>query len=110
MIFLEKIIVGNVLLLITTPVSNPSKHYRHFRKAVACIGLKLELCRPAVSGRGHFEDFRPGFGFWHICHVDRHGHFTLKRLRLSSVNETHTKPYTGPTIIFKSTWDTSNFS
>ena len=71
------------MLLITTPVSNPSKHYRHFRKAVA-------------SGQGHFQDFRPGFRFWHICHVDRHGHFTLKQLRLSLVNKTHTKPCTGP--------------
>ena len=52
----------------------------------------------AVSGRGHVEDFRPGFGKWHICHVDRHGHFTLKQLRLSLVNETHTKPYTGPRL------------
>ena len=41
---MKNIIVGNVLLLITTPVSHPSEHYRHFRKAVACIGLKLELC------------------------------------------------------------------
>ena len=49
-----------------------------------------------VSGLGHFEDFCSGFGLWHICHVDRHGHFTLKQLRLSLVNETHTKPSTGP--------------
>ena len=39
-----------------------------------------------------------GFGIWHICHVDRHGHFTLKQLRLSLVNETHTKPYTVPRL------------
>ena len=83
------------MLPINTPISSPSKHNRHFRKAVACIGLKLELCR---HWAGYFEDFRPGFGFWHICHVDRQGDFTLKQLRLSLVNETHTKPYTGPTL------------
>ena len=33
-----------------------------------------------------------------VCYVDRHGHFTLKQLRLSLVNETHTKPYTGPRL------------
>ena len=84
------------MLIITTPISNPSKHYRHYRKDIACIGLKLELfrhcCFRAVS---FYKDFRPGFEFWHICHVDRHGHFTLKQLRLSLVNETDTKPYTG---------------
>ena len=55
----------------------------------------------AVSGGGYFEDFRPGFGFLHICHVDRHGHFTLKQLRLSLANDTHTKPYrpTGPRLL-----------
>ena len=39
-----------------------------------------------------------GFGCWHICHVDRHCHFTLKQLRLSLVSETHTKPYPGPRL------------
>ena len=52
----------------------------------------------AVSGRGHFEDFRPGFGKWHICHVDRHGQFTLKQLRLSLVNKMPTNSYTGPRL------------
>ena len=51
-----------------------------------------------MSGLGHFQDFRPGFRFWHICHVDRHGHFTLKQLRLPVVNETHTNSYTGPRL------------
>ena len=36
-----------------------------------------------------------GFG----TYVDRHGHFTLKQLRLPVVNETHTKSYTGPRLI-----------
>ena len=33
---------------------------------------------------------------WHICHVDRHGHFTLKQLRLPVLNETHTNSYAAP--------------
>jgi hypothetical protein len=36
-----------------------------------------------------------------MCHVDRHGHFTLKQLRLPVVNETHTKSYTGPRLYDK---------
>ena len=81
----------------TTPKSNPSKHYKHFSKAIAFHFRKLELCRH-VSGRGHFQDFRPGFRFWHICHVDRHGHFTLKQSRLLVLNETRTNSYTGPRL------------
>ena len=27
-----------------------------------------------------------------------HGHFTLEQLRISLVNKTHTKPYTGPRL------------
>ena len=82
----------------TTPKSNPSKHYKHFRKTIAFCFLKLELCRHCRFRVGHFQDFRPGFRFWHICHVDRHGHFTLKQLRLPVVNETHTNSYTGPRL------------
>ncbi len=44
----------------------------------------------AVSGRGHFGRFRPGYGFWHSRHVVRHAHFTPKLLRLSVLNEVHT--------------------
>ena len=51
-----------------------------------------------VSGRGHFQDFRPRFRFLHICHVDRHGHFTLKQLRLLVLNEMHANSYTGPRL------------
>ena len=40
-----------------------------------------------------FQDIRPGFRYWHICHVDRHGHFTLKQLRLPFLNEMHTNSY-----------------
>ena len=79
----------------TTPKSNPSKHHKHFRKAVAFCFRKLELCRHCRFRAGHFQDFCPGFRFWHICHVDRHGHFTLKQLRLPVLNETHTNIYTG---------------
>ena len=35
----------------------------------------VEHADTAVLGRGHFEDFRRGFKFWHICHVDCHGQF-----------------------------------
>ena len=52
-----------------------------------------------VSGRGHFQDFRPDSGFGTYANVDRHGHFTLKQLRLPVVNEMHTKSYTGPRLI-----------
>ena len=34
----------------------------------------------------------------HVCHVDRHGQFTLKQLRLSLVNEMPTNSYTGPRL------------
>ena len=85
-------------LPITTPKSNPSKHYKHFRKAVAFAFRKLELCRHCRFRAGSFSGLRPGFRFWHICHVDHHGHFTLKQLRLPVVNETHTNSYTGPRL------------
>ena len=86
-------------LVTTTPISNPSQHIKHFRKAVAFIFWKLELCGHCRFRAGSFEDFRPGFRFWHICHVDRHGQFTLKQLRLSVVSEMHTNIYTGPRLI-----------
>jgi hypothetical protein len=66
----------------TTPKSNPSKHYKHFRRAIAFPFRKLEVCRHCRFRAGSFQDFRPGFRFWHICVVDRHGRFTLKQLRL----------------------------
>ena len=58
------------------------------RLSLLLIGSQSYVCT-AVSGQGHFQDFRPGFRFWHICHVDHHGHFTLKQLRLPVPNETH---------------------
>ncbi len=48
-----------------------------------------------------FQAFRPGVSIWHICHVVRHGHFTLKQLRLSVLNEMHTSSYTGPRLLLK---------
>ena len=46
------------------PYKQPSKHYRHFRKAVGCIDT-------TVSGWGYFEHFRPGFGFWKFYFCQR---------------------------------------
>ncbi|CAB4035138.1 Hypothetical predicted protein, partial [Paramuricea clavata] len=63
-------------LPMTTSKTNPSEHYKHFRKAIAFLFRK----------------------FWHICHVDCHGHFTLKQLRLPVLNETHTNSCTGPRL------------
>ena len=82
----------------TTPKSNPSKHYKHFRKAVAFRFRMLELCRHCRFRAGSFSELSPRIQFWHICHVDRHGHFTLKQLRLPVLNETHTNIYTGPRL------------
>ena len=52
-----------------------------------------------ILGCGHFLAFRPGFTLWHTCHVVRHGHFTLKQLRLPVLNEMYTNSYTGPRLI-----------
>ena len=89
-------------LLTATPISNPSEHFKHFRKADAFVFWKLELCGHCrlrtVTFQGHFEDFRPGFRFWYTCHVDHRGQFTLKQLRLSLLSEMHTNIYTGPRL------------
>ena len=45
--------------------------------------------------------FRPGFSLWHTCHVVRHGHFTLKQLRLPVLYEMHTNSCTGPRLYGK---------
>ena len=46
-----------------------------------------------------FRTFVPDSDFGtYVGHVDRHGHFTLKQLRLPVVNETHTNSYTGPRL------------
>jgi hypothetical protein len=36
--------------------------------------------------------------FYFTFHVDRHGHFTLKQLKLPVLNEMHTNSYTGPRL------------
>ena len=69
------------------------------------ISIWLRSCRcakTAILGCGHFQAFRPGFSIWHICHVVCHGHFTLKQLRLSVLNEMHTNSYTGPRLLVNS--------
>ena len=85
----------------TTPKSNPSKHYKHFRKAIAFRFRNLELCRHCrFRAEVIFRTFVPDSGFGTcICHVDRHGHFTLKQLRLPVLNETHTNSYTDPSLL-----------
>ena len=46
-----------------------------------------------------FRHFVPDSAFGtHTMHVNRHGHFTLKQLRLSVLNEAHTNSYTGPSL------------
>jgi hypothetical protein len=45
-----------------------------------------------------FRTFAPDSGFGTYANVDRHGHFTLKQLRLPVLNETHTNIYTGPRL------------
>ena len=47
----------------------------------------------------HFRLVRPGFSLWHTFHVVRHGHFTLKQLRLPILNEMHTNSCTGPRLL-----------
>jgi hypothetical protein len=39
----------------TTPKSNPSKHYKHFRKTIAFCFRKLELCRHCRFRAGSFS-------------------------------------------------------
>ncbi len=73
-----------------------------FSDSSISIWLRSYRCaKAAILGCGHFQAFRPGFSIWHICHVVCHGHFTLKQLRFSVLNEMHTNSYTGPRLI---TW------
>jgi hypothetical protein len=60
-------------------------------RSYSCVGT-------TVSGWGHFQNFRPDSDFGTY---DRHGHFTLKQLRLPVLNETHTNSYTGPRLTRK---------
>ena len=92
-----------VFLLITTPKTTLLNTISTSERLLLLLFGSYGYVDTALSGRGHFEDFCAGFGLWHICHVDRHGHrhghFTLKQLRLSLVNEMHTKLYSGPRLI-----------
>ena len=56
------------------------------------------MCENTYIGVWSFRAFRPGFSLWHTCHVVRHGHFTLKQLRLAVLNEMHTNSCTGPRL------------
>ena len=42
------------------------------------------------------SDVSSQIGLGQRYHLDRHGQFTLKQLRLSVLNEMHTNSYTGP--------------
>jgi hypothetical protein len=55
------------------------------------------------QGRVILRTFFQDTGFGTYANVDRHGHFTLKQLRLPVLNETHTNSYTGPRLIIEST-------
>ena len=52
-----------------------------------------------VLGCGHFRAVRLGFSLWHTCYVVRHGHYTLKQLRLPVLNEMHTNSCTSPRLL-----------
>ena len=74
--------------------------------------------KTAILGCGHFQAFRLGFSIWHIRHIVRHGHFTLKR-KLSVLNKMHTNSYTCPRLqrlqwywqscFFMSVWNVNDF-
>ena len=53
------------------------------------------------------SSFRPGFSLQHTRHVVRHGHFTLKQLRLPVLKEMHTNSCTSPRLFQNdpSSWD-----
>ena len=57
------------------------------------------MCENTYIGVWSFSDS----SFWHTCHVVRHGHFTLKQLRLLVLNEMHTNSYTGPRLVLDQT-------
>ena len=85
------------LLCSINAISSPSCVFK-LQNPIVLHCLISPLKNWDVGTSGHFEDFRPGFGKWHISHVDRHGQFTLKQLRLSLVNEMPTNSYTGPRL------------
>jgi hypothetical protein len=57
--------VDKFLLPLTTPKSNPSKHYKHFRKAVALVLFSEVGAMSALPFQGGviFRTFAPDSGF-----------------------------------------------
>ena len=82
----------------TTPKSNPSKHYKHFRKAVAFRFRKLELCRHCRFRAGSFSGLSPRIQV--LAHMPcwPPWSFCPKQLRLPVLNETHTNICAGPRL------------
>ena len=85
----------------TTPKTNPTEHYKHFRKAIAFPFQKLELCRHCRFRAWSFSGLSSRIQVLAHMPCYRHGHFTLKQLRLPVLNETHTNSYTGPRLLAK---------
>jgi hypothetical protein len=87
-------------LPVTTPKSNPSKHHKHFRKAVAFRFRKLELGRHyAVLGRVIFRTFATDSGFRTYAMLTAMIILPyMQQLRLPALNETHTSIYTSPRL------------
>ena len=65
-----------------------SESYKHFRIAKPIMVRQIAPWQKRRFGCGRFRTFRPGFGFGQHYHLDRHGKFALKQLRLSVINET----------------------
>ena len=45
----------------------------------------FEICNKWIQLNMVFQDFHQGFWFWHICHVDRHGHCYGKTVEITCV-------------------------
>jgi hypothetical protein len=83
----------------TTPKSNPSKHYKHFRKAIAFPFRKLELCRHCRFRAGSFSGLLPRIQvFAHMPCWPPWSFYPMKQLRLPVLKESHTNSYTGPRL------------
>ena len=84
--------------LTTTPKSVHCKHPDLFRKFNKHLIVELGMCKNTYIGVWSFSTFRSVFSLRHTRHVVRHGHFTLKQLRLPILNEKHTNSCTGPRL------------
>jgi hypothetical protein len=85
----------------TTPKSKPSKHYKHFRKAIAFPFRKLELCRHCRFRAGSFTGLSPRIQVFAHMPCWPPWSFYPKQLRLPVLNESHTNSYTGPRLVSK---------